>query len=300
MAEGTATAELDTAPAPAEATELEVTPESELLDDTETDNSSEATTDSDEATEEDDSEPEVISKAEHEKLLKAEKAKLEESFRQKTENAQKQAQEAANRQAYTANITRSQQARSEATFQQMAGTIRAVIQRRENGEEIDISPQWLANIAAQQADAAFWDQDSAVAAGFQAWASRNGYRPTPELSAKVERALHLPPSDPNRIPQVFEARMELLEAAARETLEPKLREEIEAKVRAELSATGKVAAMKQNDATRAAAPKPTGVGAPGAPAGRYSSFEAAEEAWLDGRLPTDKYKELRAKFGVRS
>jgi hypothetical protein len=292
MAEGTATAELGTAEAPVEATELVEAPESELLEPTETDGS-DATTDSDEATEEDDSEPEVISKAEHEKLLKAEKAKLEESFRQKTENAQRQAEEAANRQAYTANVSRSQQARAEATFQQMASTIRQVIQRRENGEEIDISPQWLASVAAQQADAAFWDQDSAIAAAFQGWASRNGYRPPTELTAKVERALHLPPSDPNRITQVFEARMELLEAAAEERVRPKVREEEKAK----LNGNAKVDAMKQNDQARANAPKPTAVGVTGAGPRRvnFKTQQAVDMALYKGEIDSNTARQWLSK-----
>lgn len=308
----TATAELDTAPPPAEATEaLEESPESELLEGTETDNGSEVETDSVEATdgEEDEEdgeppEPEVISKEEHEKALKAERAKLEESFRQKTENAQKQAEDAARAEAFKANVTRAAQARTAATYQQIAGAIKDVIKRREDGEEIDLSPQWLQGIAAQQADAAFWEEDASYASAFDAYMAQEnpGWRKPPEIAAAVERALHLHPSDPNRVPQVFVARLKAMEAAARELLEPKLREEIEAKVREELGAAKKTAAMKEADAARAAQPKPTGVGGSGAGASKLTSLADFEKKLSRDGLTDNEwaaYERIRARAGLR-
>ena len=267
MAEGNAAVlEPGTASEPEATTEiLEESPESVLSEDTETDGS-ETGTDSDEASEEDDKEPVTLTREEHEKALKDVEARLTESFRQKTENAQKQAEDAANKAAFTQRVTESAKARSAQTYQQITNVIKDVAARRENGEEIDLSPQWLMGIAAQQADAAFWDQDAAYASAFDAYVAKESpdWRKPPEVSAAVERALHLPPSDPNRIPQLFQARMDVLRAAVREQIAPKLREEIEAEVRAELGAAKTTAAMKQNDAARAAQPKPTGVGSTGA------------------------------------
>lgn len=299
MAEGTATAELDTAPVEVETTEAEESPESVLPEGTETDNGSEATTDSDEPTsEEDDEEQEPLTKEAVDKLLKAERAKLEESYRQKQQNAQKQAEESANKAAFSQRVTESARARSAATYQQIAGVVKDVMTRRDNGEEIDLSPQWLMGIAAQQADAAFYDQDAAYASAFDAYVAKDApdWRKPPEVSAAVERALHLPPSDPNRIPQLFQARMDVLRAAVREQIEPKLREEIEAEVRAELGAAGKTAAMKQNDAARAGQPKPTGVGTTGGP--RSVSFKTQQQvdmALYKGEINTSTARQWLSK-----
>lgn len=262
MAEGNAAVlELGTASEPEVTTEIEESPESVLSEDTETDGS-ETGTDSDEASEEDDKEPVTLTREEHEKALKDVEARLTESFRQRVENEKKAAEDAANKAAFTQRVTESAKARSVATYQQITNVIKDVATRRENGEEIDLSPQWLMGIAAQQADAAFWDQDAAYASAFDAYVAQENpeWRKPVEVSAAVEKALHLPPSDPNRIPQLFQARMDVLRAAVREQMTPKLREEIEAEVRAELGAAGKTAAMKQNDAARAGQPKPTGVG----------------------------------------
>ena len=268
MAEGSAAVlEPGTASEPEVTTELEEAPESVLSEDTETDGST-AETDTDEASEEDDKEPVTLTREEHEKALKDVEARLTESFRQKTENAQKAAEDAANRAAFTQRVTESAKARQVQTYQQITNVIKDVATRRENGEAIDLSPQWLMGIAAQQADAAFWDQDAAYASAFDAYVAKEApeWRKPPEVSAAVERALHLPPSDPNRIPQLFQARMDVLRAAVREQIAPKLREEIEAEVRAEMGAAKTTAAMKDNDKARAAVPKPTGVGTTAAPA----------------------------------
>lgn len=262
MAEGSAAVlELGNASEPEVTTELEEAPESVLAEETET-GSSETETDTDDATEEDEKEPVTLTREEHEKALKDVEARLTESFRQKTENAQKAAEDAANKAAFTQRVTESAKARSAQTYQQITNVIKDVAARRDNGEEIDLSPQWLMGIAAQQADAAFWDQDAAYASAFDAYVAKEHpeWRKPVEVSAAVERALHLPPSDPNRIQQLFQARMDVLRAAVREQMTPKLREEIEAEVRAEMGAAKTTAAMKTNDAARASVPKPTGVG----------------------------------------
>lgn len=292
MAEGNAAvAELDTAPVQ-EAT-TEETPESVLLDGTET-VSDAPETDSDEASQEDEEAP-TLTREEHLKALKDVEARLQESFRQKTENAQKQAEDAARAEAFKANVSRSAQARTAATYQQIAGSIQNVIARRENGEDIDLSPQWLAQIASQQADAAFWEEDAAYASAFDAYVAKEnpGWRKPPEAAAAVERALHLPPSDPNRIPSLFEARMAVIEAAVREKVTVKLREEIEAKVRAELGAAGKTAAMKQNDEARAGQPRPTGVGnAGGTRQPTYKTVQALDGALQRGEINIQQWKRL--------
>lgn len=253
----TAVAEPVTAPE-TEATEIEESPEAALIEDTETEGS-EADTDSEEPTEE----PATLTREEHEAALKAAIAKTEESHRQKLENAQKQAQETANAEAYRANVTRAQQAKAGAILQEFNEGIAFVMKKRDEGEDVTVSPQWLSQIAARQADAAFWDQESAIAEFFDAHVAKDGWRKPAELSQALDRALHLHVADPNRPAAVLEARLSIMEAAVREQITPKLREEIEAEVRAELSAGGKTAAMKANDAARANQPKPTGVG--GAP-----------------------------------
>ena len=267
MAEGSAAVlELDTAPEPEVTTETEESPESVLSTGTET-GSPDAETDSDEPIEgEEDAAPKTLTVAEHEKVLKAERAKLEESYRQKTENAQKAAQTAANAEAYRANVTKAQRDQAGAIFNEFNAGIASVIKARDNGEEVGVNPDWLANIAVRQADAAFWSQDSAIASFFDARTAQTnpGWRKPPELAADLENALHLHATDPNRPAQVLSARLAIMEASVREQLTPKLREEIEAEVRAELGAAGKTAAMKENDAARAGQPKPTGAGATGA------------------------------------
>lgn len=304
MAEGNAAVlELDNASEPEVTTELEEAPESVLAEETETDDS-DVSTDSDEATEEDDKEePVTLTREEHEKALKDVEARLTESFRQKTENAQKQAEEAANKAAFTQRVTEAAKARHASAYQQITNVIKDVAARRENGEEIDLSPQWLMGVAAQQADAAFWEQDANYASAFEAYVAKEapGWRKPPEVSAAVERALHLPPSDPNRIPQLFEARMDVLRAAVREQLMPKLREEIEAVVRAELGAAKKTAAMKDNDAARAAVPKPTGVGTTGAGATRLATLADFEKKLAGDGLTDNEwaaYDRVRAKAGL--
>lgn len=252
----TAVAELVTAPE-TEATEIEESPEAALVEGTETEGS-EADTDS--VAEE---ESATLTREEHEAALKAAIAKTEESHRQKLENAQKQAQETANAEAYRANVTRSQQAKAGAIFQEFNAGIASVLKARDGGEDVTVSPQWLAGIAQRQADAAFWDQESAISEFFDAHVAKDGWRKPAELSQTLDRALHLHVADPNRPAAVLTARLQIMEAAVREQITPKLREEIEAEVRAELSAGGKTAAMKANDAARANQPKPTGVG--GAP-----------------------------------
>ena len=299
MAEGNAAVlEPGTASEPEATTEiLEESPESVLSEDTETDGS-ETGTDSDDATEEDDKEPVTLTREEHEKALKDVEARLTESFRQKTENAQKAAEDAANRAAFTQRVTESAKARQVQTYQQITNVIKDVATRRDNGEEIDLSPQWLMGIAAQQADAAFYDQDAAYASAFDAYVAKEApdWRKPPEVSAAVERALHLPPSDPNRIPQLFQARMDVLRAAVREQIAPKLREEIEAEVRAEMGAAKTTAAMKDNDKARAAVPRPTGVGTSGGRSGlNFRTQLEADTAFAAGKITLAQVKQILEK-----
>ena len=299
MAEGNAAVlEPGTASEPEATTEiLEESPESVLSEDTETDGS-ETGTDSDEASEEDDKEPVTLTREEHEKALKDVEARLTESFRQKTENAQKAAEDAANRAAFTQRVTESAKARQVQTYQQITNVIKDVATRRDNGEEIDLSPQWLMGIAAQQADAAFYDQDAAYASAFDAYVAKEApdWRKPPEVSAAVERALHLPPSDPNRIPQLFQARMDVLRAAVREQIAPKLREEIEAEVRAEMGAAKTTAAMKDNDKARAAVPRPTGVGTSGGRSGlNFRTQLEADTAFAAGKITLAQVKQILEK-----
>ena len=259
----TAVAEPTTTAAEPEATEVveETLPESELVETTDN-GDADAQTDSEATEGEEDAAPKTLTIEEHEKVLKAERAKLEESYRQKTENAQKAAQTAANAEAYRANVTKAQRDQAGAIFNEFNAGIASVIKARDNGEEVGVNPDWLANIAVRQADAAFWSQDSAIASFFDARTAQTnpGGRKPPELAADLENALPLHATDPNRPAQVLSARLAIMEASVREQLTPKLREEIEAEVRAELGAAGKTAAMKENDAARAGQPKPTGVG----------------------------------------
>jgi len=261
MAEGNAAvAEADTAPAP-EATEAETLPESELDNGTET-VVSEDSTDSADGDTEDDAEPKTFTLDEHEKVLKAERAKLEESYRQKTENAQRQAEDSARANAYSQNITKAQRDKAGALMHEWQNGIAEVLKQRDNGDDVTVNQQWLANLAMRQADSAFWDQDAAISEFFDARqaATHPDWRKPPELAQALERALHLSPANPQRPAQVLDARLAIMESAVRESITPKLREEIEAEVRAELGAAGKTAAMKANDAARAGQPKPTGIG----------------------------------------
>jgi hypothetical protein len=295
MAEGTAVAEFVTAPEVV-ATEAEESPEAALLEGTETEDS-EASTDSVDAPEEV-GEPETLTREEHEKALRAATAKLEESYRQKVENEQKKAQDVANAEAYKANVTRSQQVKAGALTRELMQGIDGVIKSRDQGEDVSVNPQWLANLAAQQADAAFWDQDSAISEFFDAHVAKQSpeWRKPPELSSALERALHLHQSDPNRPAKVLEARLAIMEAAVTERLTPRLREEIEAEVRAEITGAGKTAAMKANDAVRAGQPKPTGLGTTGrgTPPNPRAVLESANSSMAEKR------KAYESLYGISS
>jgi len=301
MAEGNAgVAELDTAPAPPETTEAETFPESELAEETDPVGSDGSTDSADQESdgEADEAEPETLTREEHDKALKAATAKLEESFRQRGETQERQATELANANAYKANVTQSQNVKAGAVYSALMNHVGAVIKSRDEGNDVTVDAGFMSQLARAQADAAFWDQDAAIASFFDAHTAQAnpGWRKPPELAADLERALHLHATDPNRPAQVLSARLSIMESAVREQLTPKLREEIEATVRAELGAAGKTAAMKQADAARAGQPKPTGVGTTGGRAAHnFKTQQQVDMALFKNEIDTNTARKWLAK-----
>jgi hypothetical protein len=144
----------------------------------------------------------------------------------------------------------------------------------------------------EMSGAVFQEQADAWKDHFETYLDRN--HKDFKTPREMERQLrgHTEQWNPNGIVQTQFA---VLEAAVRADMEPKIRAEVEAELREERKTAD--AKKASNDARTT--PKPTAVSGTAGGGGRITTMDDADNAWNDGLINIDQYRDYRKKFGVR-
>lgn len=214
--------------------------------------------------------------------LTEERAKWESDLRTNIEEQQRE-------QSARQRRTQAQQLREGQLGQQLQSVVKWAYEQAEQGKDFRFDPRSVNQIAANIEAAVFQDQSDAWGGAYDAYIGQNfkDFKPSAQTAARIASAFR------DWRPDVAVAAQF---DAMREAVAADMRPELEKTVRAEMEAAAKTAALKQNDTTRAGAPKPTGVGTSGG-SGRpnFKTQQQVDMALYKGSIDSKTAREWTAR-----
>jgi len=202
---------------------------------------------------EDKPQPEALTPEQFEAKLKEEREKWDKEQREQIENT-------AREQAAVQRRLQNEQLRTGQTAQAFANIAKWAYEQGEQGKDFRFDPRAVQQIALQMEAGVFQDQADGWSSAFNQFLAENygDFKPSRATAERLERAFR------DWIPnEAVKAQFMALEEAARAALEPKLRKEIEEELKTKSTSANKTQALKDADAQRKAAGRPTAAGEAG-------------------------------------
>lgn len=229
-------------------------------------------------------EPEsAFSQEDFEKRLKEERDRWENEKRTEIENT---AREEAARNRRLQN----EQLRTGQTAQQLANIAKWAFEQGEAGNDFRFDPRAVQQLALQMEAGIFQDQSDGWSMAFNQYLAKNhgDFRPSRQTAERLERAFRDWMPD-----EAVNAQFTAMAEAVRAELTPKIRQEIEAELKQKNESAGKTQALKDADAQRRAAGRPTASGDAGGNPPDLSSVIGNPNVPL-----SERRKAYRAVYGM--